>query len=93
MATKADKSFYYAFNSNKVRDGDSSMFIVEFQFPDAQASTWVLARRHFKGHIEIGEPVDSRGGKVFQFAKLEDTKFNISGCTGRMRPFNPNAVR
>lgn len=85
--TVAEKTSILAtFDANKVNKNDHGLYLVEFRFPNAQANTWVLARRHFKGSIEVGNPVDSRGGKVFNFVAVEKTQFNVNGCTGRMKP-------
>jgi hypothetical protein len=61
--------------------------LVEFRFPGADANTWVLARRHWKGGVEVGMPIESRGGKVYNFQRLETTQFNLSRCTGYIRPY------
>jgi len=81
-------SILATFDANKVGQNDHGMYLVEFRFPNASANTWVLARRHFKGYIEVGNPTDSRGGKVFHFVPVETTQFNVNGCTGRIKPHN-----
>lgn len=73
----------------QVLPNNTKMHIVEFRFPNAQANTYVLARRHFKGHVEVGEPIDSRGGKVFKFVRVEETPFKAQGATGKVREHNP----
>ena len=72
----------------QVLPNNTKMHIVEFRFPNAQANTYVLARRHFKGHVEVGEPIDSRGAKVYNFVRVEETQFNVKGCTGKHKPYN-----
>lgn len=76
---KPDKAF------SDVLPNDTKTHIVEFRFPNAQANTYVLARRHFKGGVEVGEPIESRGGKVYKYIRLEETPFNVKGCTGKTR--------
>lgn len=79
-------SFVQVFDAHKVKG--FKPFQVEFKFPDAGAFTYVLARRHWKGGIEVGMPVESRGGKVYNYTRLENTQFNLARCTGRVKPFN-----
>lgn len=86
-SARKSESVYYALNSNGVKPNDYAMYLAEFRFPNAQADTWVLTRRHFAGHVEVGNPTDSRGGKVFNFVPIESSQFNVKGFTGRIKPF------
>lgn len=82
-------SFYHVFNKN-VPPTNYSMFLVEFQFPKALDKTWVLARRHAgTPNIDLGNAIESRGRKTYIWQPLTETTFNLNGCTGNIKPYQP----
>ena len=80
------ETFYFVFNRHKLTEG--KMYLVEFRFPNAQDNTWVLTHRVSPSVVELGTPTVCRGRKTVIWTRLEETQFNIPGCTGRVKPFD-----